>query len=246
MPFSVNIDISGFVAQRRALEQRVLPLVTAQALTAVAQDAQAEVRRREPAAFKLKNTWTQDRTLVKPADRNVYPLQSAVYTDTANRTTGAPDYLVRQENGGEKVPFGGHQHIAIPTKYLRNLAPRIIPAALRPKALLPSNATIGQTYKGAFGDAGKRYERISRTALRKLKSSEFVAFLQHDRKGTLCIFFRPGSSRDAVPLYVLVTQANVRKSSLEMAQTVGQVASDRFARQWDLAWRRIYAQGIRL
>ena len=246
MPFRVTLDISGFVAQRRAIEQRVLPLVTAQALTAVAQDAQVEVRRREASAFNLRNTWTQDRTLVKAADRNSYPLESAVYTDTANRATGAGDYMGRQEEGGEKVPFGGHQHLAIPTKYLRNLAPRIIPTQLRPKALLPQNASLGEVYKGSFGSVGKRYEKISRTALRKLKSSEYVAFLQHDKKGTLCIFFRPGSSRDAVPLYVLVSEATVRKSTMQMQQTVGQVAFDRFPRQWDIAWQRIYAQGIRL
>lgn len=239
MPYKVTVDASGFIAARRELEQRSIPFALASALTGVAQDAQAEVKRNVRSAFKLRNSFTEQGIRIKAARSNEFPVQADVHTDTGNRSTGAPDYLGRQEEGGEKVQHSGGQYIAIPTKYLRQFAPTTIPNELRPRNLL--GAANGRfLYTGRKGQQVNGRQRIVRG---------FVFFIQKMKGGRVAIMGRTASeknARDVVPFYLLVPSARIPKSGLRMAETVARVASDRFERQWDVAWQRIYRNGIRI
>ena len=235
----VDIDISGYVEQVSQARSKDIPFATAKALTRVAQDAQIEVRRDVQRLFHLRNTWTQQGIRITPAQKLSWPIQSEVYTATANEKTGAPDYLIRQDDGGEKVPFAGG-HIAIPTKYLRAVAPNAIPDPLRPRNLLPIGAKLNEAYKGRFDgpSTGPAFQRLAGRRLDALGSREFIAFLKYDRAGTLCIFVRRRGSRDVEPWYVLVTSGRVRPV-LEMAETVAKVVTERFEQHWDDAWDAI-------
>jgi hypothetical protein len=230
---NVKIDASQLVGELHDIQKRQLPFAMASALTATAQDGQAEVRRNLGAKFTLRNRFTEQGIRIKPADKNKLPLQADVHTDTANRKTGAPDYLGNQEDGGEKIPFGGHQHIAVPTKYLRQMCPGVIPQELRPKNLLGA-AQLGGKYKTNKGAV--RNQRIVRG---------FVFFLQKIKDGNAAIMGRYMTEQDAFPFYLLIPEANI-KPRLKMEQDVRRIAEERFPRQWDLAWNRILQQGMRI
>lgn len=250
MSFTVTVDASGFIAQRHELEAKHLPFALASALTAVAQDAQAEVRRNVRSAFKLRNSWTEAGIRVKAANTTgvaasfqgttvARSIASMVYTDTENRKTGAPDYLGRQESGGEKVQHAGGEFIAIPTKYLRQFAPTTVPNELRPRNLL--GAANGRfLYTGRKGQQVNGRQRVIRG---------FVFFKQKMKDGRWAILARVASdkqARDVIPFYILVPSARVPESSMHMVDTVTRVAQDRFERQWNIAWQRIYRNGIRI
>jgi hypothetical protein len=142
-------------------------------------------------------------------------MMAEVYTDTGN--SSAPDYLPRQQDGGERVPLGGHRYLAIPTDYLFKYTSRkrVIPDNLRPKALLPADAEIGATYAGSFSSgAGTARRVIGKKTLKKLGASDFMAFTQTTHSGSLCIFVRHGGGtggpQDAEPWYLLVHDAHIR------------------------------------
>jgi len=192
-----------------------LPFTIARFLTMQAQSGQTAARAGEKGVFKLRNDWTVRMTKITPAKKETQ--FSEVYTDTSNWKTGAPDYLPRQDTGGEKVPLAGHTFLAIPTRYLRNVAPGVLPDALRPKNLLPPGVEIGVKYSGSFAARGDRPRRGDTKAMRKrLVNGEFVAFIQQTQAGTLCIFVRHGGigyhggSQDAEPWYVLVRHAHIK------------------------------------
>lgn len=234
MTVRISVDLSDLVRARRELEKRHIPFALASTLTAVAQDAQQAVRRNVRASFKLRNSWTEQGVKIKAATPS--NLQAVVYTDTANRATGAPDYLVRQDEGGEKVAVNGRSHIAVPTRYLRAMAPGVIPAEMRPRNLL--------------GATGGRYAGRNRKGQVALKNQRIVRgmvfFLQNLRGGHLAIFGRLADGRDAAPFYLLVDEVRIKKSGLQMEATVQRIVRERLERQWDVAWKRIYDRGIRL
>ncbi len=236
--FKVNVDISAHVAAVRDLQSKQLPFITAKTLTNCAQDGQAEVRRNEDRAFKLRNNWTQQGVRIKPANKNGNSgrIEADVHTDTANRATGAPDYLGRQEDGGEKVPFGGRHYIAVPTKYLRQMCPGVIPQELRPKNLL-----------GATGGRYTARTRKGQIALRnQVRARGFEFFLQDLKDGHKAILGRYFTDRDAYPFYLLITEAHIKRSQLEMEATVASVVNARFERHWDENWRQAFASGLKL
>lgn len=237
----VKVDITSVVSGLHELEKTQLPFAVASTLTAVAQDAQLEVKRRVRQAFTLRNSWTEQGVRIDPADKRGNlnrQISAKVYTDTANRATGAPDYLVRQEEGGEKVPFGGHEYLAVPTRYLRQMAPGIIPQELRPRNLL------------SLAENGGHYEHRTRRGSVSLRSPRLVRgfefFTQKIGEGNMAILGRYVTDRDAYPFYLLITEAHIRRSGLEMVKTVERVAGERFQRQWDVAWHRIRLRGIRV
>lgn len=235
--FHVSVDTSKYVAGVRELEAKQLPYIMAKTLTDTAKDAQSEVKRNVRSAFKLRNTWTEQGIRIKPADKKGDNglISADVHTDTANRRTGAPDYLGRQEEGGEKVPFGGHQYIAVPTKYLRQMAPGVIPAELRPKNLLAATG-------GKFSYTSRRGKSVTRNQ-RIVKGFEF--FLQKLRGGNVAILGRYITDKDAYPFYLLIPHARIKKSALNMVQTVERVVNERFGRQWEKNWQQAYASGLR-
>jgi hypothetical protein len=235
---TVKVDISGFVAGRRNFEEKQLPFITAKTLTDTARDAQVAVQRNVRQAFHLRNEWTVRGIRIKPADKkgNNGRIEADVHTDTENRKTGAPDYLGRQETGGTKIPFGGHEYLAVPTKYLRRMVSGVIPAELRPKALLGASGGRFQVHQ-RNGKAGFRSQRIV---------NGFVFFIQKLRGGDLAIMGRPVAERHAYPYYLLIHSAHVRRSQLDMEKTVERVVQERFARHWDQNWQALYAAGLRI
>ena len=211
----MSCDISDADAGIVQLLGDDLPFTIARFLTMQAQTGQAAAREGERNVFKLRNDWTVQNTKITPAKKT--QLYSEVYTDTSNRQSGAPDYLPRQDEGGDKVPLAGHRFLAIPTRYLRKLVPGIIPDALRPKNLLPPGTEIGVRYTGSFATKGTRPRRgLGRETRKKLSSSEFVAFVQQTKSGVLCIFVRHGGvgfiggTQDAEPWYTLVPEAHIK------------------------------------
>lgn len=237
---TIKVDATDYVANRRELESRQLPFAMAKTLTSVAQDGQAELRRNASRAFKLRNSWTIQGIRFKPADARPTNgrIEADVHTDTANRQTGAPDYLVRQDEGGEKVPFGGRQYLAVPTKYLRQMCPGIIPDEMRPRNLLGLTALRGRySTRNRKGQIAIRNQRVTRG---------LVFFMQKLKGGDMAIMGRYVTDRDAYPYYILIHSANIRKSQLDAETTVEKVVSERFQRHWDETWRTLYGNGLRL
>lgn len=217
---NVTCDVSEQVAGLEKMLGDDLPYTIARFLTMEAQSGQEATRAAEPGIFKLRNDWTVRNTKITPARKETQFAE--VYTDTENRKTGAPDYLPRQQDGGNKVPIAGHNFIAIPTTYLRKYASdsKPIPDNLRPKALLPPGigaAQIGVNYGGAFrgGRANGEHRVLGKATIKKLGNGEFVAFFQFTKNGTLCLFVRHGGmnwhgKQDAEPWYIMVREAAIK------------------------------------
>lgn len=235
MPLHVKIDATELVSELHEIQKESLPFALASALTGTVQDAQKEVQRSLGSKFTLRNRFTEQGIRFKPADKNKFPIEADVHTDTANRKTGAPDYLGMQEDGGEKIPFGGHRHIAIPTKYLRRMCPGVIPAELRPKALLTA-------VNGRYATRTRK----GQIALRDQKQvNGFVFFLQTLTSGEPAIMGRYWTEREAFPFYILVPEVHI-KPRLQMERDVDRTIQERFERQWDIVWDRIMQQGLKL
>lgn len=213
-----------------------LPFTIARFLTMEAQAGQEAAREGERNVFKIRNDWTVRNTKITPATKST--LYSEVYTDTSNRQTGADDYLPRQDDGGERIPLAGHRFLAIPTRFLRKIAPKIIPPALRPKNLLPPGANLGQQFAGSFNSGHAPQRGFGKTVQRKLGSGDFVAFVQQTRSGTLCIFVRHGGvgfrggSQDAEPWYTLVREAHIQPR-FPMEALVQRAVDANMQQSWD-------------
>jgi hypothetical protein len=226
----LSVDVDGPVRGIRTIRDQALPFTIVRALTMTAQDAQQIVRQVERGVFKLRNDWTTRNTKITPATKE--KMMAEVYTDTGDAS--APDYLPRQQDGGERVPVGGHRYLAIPTDYLFKYTSRSrpIPDNLRPKAILPADAEIGATYAGSFSfGAGTARRVIGKRTLKKLGASDFMAFTQVTRSGSLCIMVRHGGGTggpsDAEPWYLLIHDAHIRPV-FPMTAVVTEVVSMNF------------------
>lgn len=239
--YTVKVDATKFVANVRDFEKKQLPFVMAKTLTNTVQDAQAVVKQNAARAFSLRNDWTQRGIRIKPAQKkgNEGRIEADVHTDTGNHKSGAPDYLGRQEDGGEKVPFGGHHYIAVPTDTFRKRFPGVIPAELRPRNLLSDSAQKYGRYaiKNRKGQIALRNQKIVRG---------YVFFIQKTKDGKMAIMGRPAAGKEAFPFYWLISRAHVKKSGLEMRDTVEKVANERFGPNWEKNWKQIYASGLKL
>lgn len=197
----MSVDIASASAAMKDLQEQQLPFTIARALTMTAQSAQMEVRKELPGIFKLRNDWTVQGIRITPATKQ--SLVAEVRTDTANRATGAPDYLPRQDYGGEKVPLNGRQHIAVPTKFLRMMLATDsspIPEALRPRALMQYADQQGQ-YTSRKGKL-----RSQPTAIKGM-----IFFLQKLKSGESAIMARYiTDERNVYPMYLLIPMANIR------------------------------------
>ena len=230
----IKVDVDGPMRGLAELAADQLPFVLARTLTQTAKDAQSAVRLLERGVFQLRNDWTVRNTKITPATKE--KLAAEVYTDTENRQTGAPDYLNPQSEGALKVPHEGHHYLAVPTRYLYRYTPRNrpLPDNLRPAALLPAGAKEATEYAGTFNGGRNNGEKraISGRTLKKLRSGDFVAFLQRAKSGTLCIFVRHGgvagqAGHDAEPWYTLVTSARI-VARFPMGDIVEQVVKMNF------------------
>jgi len=236
MQLKATVDVSQAVAGLNDLQKTQIPFALAKTLTGCAKVGRAKVQDALGGKFTLRNQFTRQGIRIKPAEKNSGVIEADVHTDTANRTTGAPDYLLAQEGGGEKVPHGGRQYLAVPTRYLRQMAPGVIPAELRPKALL--------------GAVGGRYTAITRKkgqiALRNQQRVRgFVFFLQDLRNGHKAIMGRYFTDRDAYPFYLLIPNARI-KPRLEMQRDVESAARTAFPGLWVETWRSIMGKGLKI
>lgn len=236
MNLKATVDVSEAVAGLDDLQKRQIPFALAKTLTGCAKTGQAKVQENLGGKFTLRNNFTRQGIRIKPAEKNSDRIEADVHTDTANRSTGAPDYLVAQEEGGEKVPHAGRQYLAIPTKYLRQIAPGVIPAELRPRNLL--------------GAVGGRYTAIKRKtgqiALRNQKIVQgFVFFLQEISDGRKAIMGRYWTDRDAYPFYLLVSEGHI-KPRLDMQKDVEEAVRAAFPELWDQTWKQIMLRGLNI
>lgn len=235
MKLTANFKEAGDVVEGIGKQ---LPFAIARTLTKVAQDGQAAGIVEVGQVFTQRNDWTRRGIKIKPATKT--NLVAEVFTDTSNRKSGAPDYLLKQEDGGDRVPVNGRHYIAIPTKYLRRIAPGVIGNSLRPRSLLPQNAVMGQEYSGRFGFVGKSATPFPRTQAQSasLGQRDFVAFVQKAKSGTLCIFVRHagmryrGSGEAAEPWYTLVTHAQIKKR-FHLEGDVQKAVDANLQRRWD-------------
>jgi hypothetical protein len=235
MELRTTVDVSEAVAGLNDLQKRQLPFALASTLTACAKAGQLATQESLSGKFTLRNNFTRQGIRIKPAEKRTERIEADVHTDTANRATGAPDYLVGQQEGGEKVPHGGRQYLAIPTKYLRMLAPGVIPQELRPRNLL--GAVGGRYLVPRRGKAG---------ALRNQKIVQgFVFFVQGLQDGNKAIMGRYWTDREAYPYYLLVPEATI-KPRLGMEKTVREAVQGAFPEKWQETWQRIMARGLRI
>jgi hypothetical protein len=200
----IKVDVDGPLRAFKELRENQIPWTIARALTMTANDCRNAARVEEGRVFQLRNDWTQQRTLTEMATKQ--NLTAAVYTDTENRRTGAPDYMPMQDEGGTKRPNGysvqyqGNAYLAVPTKYLRQVVGSgPIPARYRPSQILQ------------FALPGPPSKSQMRTR-RKLIRDGVYYFIVRFKSGGLGIMSRSATdpSNSARPLYILITSANLR------------------------------------
>jgi hypothetical protein len=212
---TLKCDVDGPLKGIIGLKADQLPFTIARALTMTAQDAQMESQQLAVNVFKLRNDWTIRNIKITPATKT--KLVAEVYTDTSNRSTGAPDYLPPQEDGAEKVPHNGHAHLAIPTRYLWALAgSKVIPTELRPKNLL------GAGGNGRFLTS-RRQGRERQLVLKNQVLVRGWVFWESTQpwRGKEWIFGRNANvkTREVFPMYELVPEAEI-KPRFPMEQAV--------------------------
>lgn len=236
MEIRTTVDATEAVAGLHELQRKSLPFAMAKTLTGSAKAGQRRVQESLAGKFTLRNTFTRSGIRYKPAEKNSTIMEADVHTDTANRSTGAPDYLGLQESGGEKTPYGGREYIAVPTRYLRQMCPGIIPQEMRPRNLL--------------GAVGGRYSHVKRgsgqIALRNQKLVRgFEFFMQRLHDGHQAIMGRYFTDRDAYPFYLLISEANI-KPRLSMQADVDIAVQTAFPELWEENWRHIMARGLHI
>jgi hypothetical protein len=237
MQLRATVDVSEAVAGLDDLQKSQIPFALAKTLTGCAKAAQAKVQENLGGKFTLRNDFTLRGIRIKPAEKRASVIEADVHTDTANRATGAPDYLLPQEEGGEKVPHNGRAHLAVPTRYLRQLAPGIIPAELRPRNLMALSDNAG---KYPAMKRGSR-ERIMRNP-RLVRG--FYFFIEPLKDGIDAILGRYTTDRDAYPFYLLIPEASI-KPRLQMQQDVEAAVQSAFPGLWADTWKTIMARGLR-
>ncbi|WP_446744300.1 hypothetical protein [Silvibacterium acidisoli] len=236
MSVRVKVDVTAAVQGLHELEKQHIPFALAATLTKVVKGAQGEVQGQLPSRFTLRNDFTQKGIRIKPAEKKSAVIEADVHTDTANRKTGAPDYLGKQEDGGERVAFGGHSHIAIPTKYLRQMIGESspIPAELRPKALLTA-------VNGRYATRTRKGQMALRN---QVTVRGMVFFVQQSRSGTPMIMGRYWTDHEAYPFYILARSVRT-KPRLAMDKTVETYVQQNFQKAWDEQWSAMRAKGLR-
>jgi hypothetical protein len=221
--FTARVDVSGPLAGCQQLRTEQLPWTLARALTMTAQQGQAASREVAGAVFKLRNDWTLQNIRIKAATKTM-PV-AEVNADTSNRQTGAPDYLSRQQSGGNRVPVNGRMHIAVPTKYLLQMVGGgVIPQELRPRQLL-----------GAVGERYTRTKRNGQIALTNQKRVRgMVFFLYPPEPQAKMIMGRYWTERQAYPFYLLIDEARI-PPRFPMEQTVMALAEKNFPQNFSKA-----------
>jgi hypothetical protein len=220
-----KVNVDGPLKAFQELRREQLPFTIARSLTLTAQDAQTAVRGEEQSIFKLRNDWTVRNTRIKPATKT--RLVAEVFTDTSNRKTGAPDYLPGQEPGGEKLVHNGRRVIAIPTRYLLRMTNGVIPAELRPKAMLQYAKLGGK--REARGRNGSTRLRGMSTAIRGM-----VFWVSPENSMPATIYGRYITDREPYPMYLLRSHISM-PGRFNMEATVQKAVEATFAQNFKKA-----------
>lgn len=234
--WGIKVDVDGPMRAFQNLRTEQLPFTIARALTMTANDGRDASRSKEASVFQLRNDWTQQRTLTQMATKQ--NLTAEVYTDTANRRTGAADYMELQDDGGTKTPsrysvqYDGGSYLAVPTKYLRRITGKIIPAKYRPSQILqmsfPGPPTRGQM---------RAHKRLIREGV--------YYFIVRFKSGALGIMERSATDpRDSArPMYVLITEAHIRGRH-PVAEVVVRTAEENFPANFSKAATEVIANDL--
>lgn len=228
---TLKCDVSEQVAGIEKMLGDDLPFTIVRFLTMQAESGQKATRSEETSGiFKLRNDWTVRNTKITPAKKAT--MFSEVYTDTSNWATGAPDYLPGQEDGAEKVPVNGRQHLAIPTDALRRLAGgdnKPIPDWLRPKAMLEY-----AKQNGKWTVTRGKLKGTTRSQPAAIRGMYF--FLVTFKSGATGILARYVSDprTNVYPMYIFVTRAHIRKR-FAMQETVERQLAEDQERNFDRA-----------
>lgn len=191
----VRITITGveeLAAMYRDLDETQLPFATALTLTTLAKISQDNVRGSLGQRFTIRRSaWIQSKVKVQAATKS--QLQAAVVFDFFA--------MVRQEEGGDKLPYGGGSAIAVPLSGARPTASALIAAKDRPKRVMENGGFI----RDGIMYAVPRRARLGRVGWKKGRQGPQPLAVQGP--------IRP------VAMYVLKPKVSV-KPRLEMDKTV--------------------------
>lgn len=233
MQLNVKVDATEAVAGLHELQHKSLPFALAKTLTGCARAGQRKVEANLGDKFELRNTFTQRGIRFKPADKAGVGgmIQADVHTHTD--TPSHPDYLGAQEEGQEKVPWGGHRYIAVPTRYLKRIAGRIPGPDMRIGTIMQN---IGSVYENDRRVRGLDHAQGMGHAM--------VFFIQ-ELGGRKYVFGRYYKMRQAMPMYLLIPEAHI-KPVLDMERDVDEAVQAAFPTLWRETWRQIMAKGLRI
>lgn len=239
MELKATVDVSAAVAGLNDLQKRQIPFALAKTLTGCVKVGQGKVQESLGEKFTLRQPGFMKRGIrIKPASKNGAVIEADVHTDFGSHTGSAPDFMIPQEEGGEKIPHNGHTYLAVPTKYLIAMIGEksVIPQELRPRNLL--------------GAVGGRYTTVTRKkgqiALRNQRIVHgFIFFLADLNDGHKAIMGRYMTDREAYPFYLLIPEAQI-KPRLEMQQEVETAVRAAFPDLWQETWRSIMEKGLRI
>jgi hypothetical protein len=233
MKLRTTVDVSEAVRGLDELQKSQLPFAIAATLTGCAKAGQRAVQQGLGGKFTLRNSFTKQGIRITPAEKKSQRIEADVHTHL--ETPGHPDYMVAQQEGAQKVPWGGHHYIAVPTKYAHQLGGRIIAPELRIGSIMQNLGNVYENDKAVRGL--KRTKRMTPRAL--------VFFVQDLRNGHKAVMARYFQNRDAVPIYLLIPEARINPR-LEMDKTVRLAVEAAFPGQWKETWRRIMVRGLRI
>jgi|GEM_PF-1217324 len=208
---TIKVDSSQVVDSLTYVAKEQLPFAGARALTWTAQDAQDAVRRELDKDFMLRNNFVKQGIRIEPASKE--NLRARIYTRSDGKFS--IDFMVRQEEGGEKTPTHG-QNLAIPasskgTTYVRQgeNSRGVIRRDMKPRALLDNKQ---EYFKGTVHGVYGIWKRTG----------------QKDSKG----WPRPHVNL----MYVLKHEATV-KPRFNFMPTVQQTVQERFERNFELSFK---------
>ncbi|MGA7887607.1 MAG: hypothetical protein WCA44_17875 [Acidobacteriaceae bacterium] len=243
MEIRCTVDVSAAVGGLNDLQKKDIPFALAKSLTRSAQAGQRAVQDSLGGKFTLRNTFTRQGIRFKPAEKKAARIEADVHTDTANRATGAPDYLGLQQTGGEKVAHEGHTYIAVPTSVFRTLFGN----GVRSRELLPGNLlhAVAGRYSILRRRKGMKDAQIALINQKLVRG--WVIFVQKLADGHKAIMARSPyeGERDIYPLYLLIPEAHVR-ARLGMDKTVDAAVQAAFPEAWQETWRDIMVKGLQI
>lgn len=225
---------------RKSLDyNRMLPYITARALTLVAKEAQAEVKRQMPSRFDRPTPFTQNALRIKPATTRDLTAQVLV-----KDLPGKQHYLLLQEFGGQRRPSqarvlampwerGGKASIRL-NRY--GNAPRNIAKALLAREKYQPAGAGGSTYgggtfsgvpKGRPASVAGIYRRPKRRVAKKGKNAGRVTNRNQPLK-LLLAYEKAATYRPIWRYHETVAHVVQRRYFALFRESVGAVA-ERFA-----------------